>query len=99
MAVESGYDPVIVFDWLETHCTKRSDGRYVTLSGKLLDDSHRDTFDRWKRFAADDPEWIVPFARFTDILFEYGVEWYEFESWADDLYGTNGYSNEGGVKT
>lgn len=86
------YDPVIVFDWLFEHGERRADGRYIKLRGKWLEDSHRDTFERWERFARDDPHWRVPLARFTDILFIYGVEWYEFESWAEDHYGTNGYT-------
>lgn len=87
-----GYDPVIVFDWLDTHGTKRADGRYVTLVGKLLDDSHRDTFERWERFANDDQAWRVPLERLDEILLTYGVMLNELETWAEDLYGWCGYS-------
>lgn len=88
----SGYDPVIVFDWLETHCTHREDGRYVRMGTKVLRDSHRDTFQRWRLFAENDPTFRVPLDRWSDILFIYGVELYEFEAWAEDVYGTDGFA-------
>jgi len=88
-ATEPGFDPVIVFDWLDTHCTKREDGRYVTLCGHLLDDSHRDTFDRWRLKLGEDG-WLVPLGRLDEILLTYGVMLWEFEKWAEDLYGWSG---------
>lgn len=88
-APEPGFDPVIVFDWLDTHCTQREDGRYTTMLGRLIDDSHRDTFDRW-RLKADQPGWLVPLGRLDEILLTYGVMLWEFEKWAEDLYGWSG---------
>lgn len=93
MPGEGSYDPVIVFDWLDTHCTRRDDGRFIKLGRKLLEDSHRDTFDRWIQFAEEDPTWRVPLGRLDEILLTYGVMLYEFETWATDVYGTCGYAD------
>jgi hypothetical protein len=91
MSAWAGFDPVIVFDWLAEHATKREDGRFVTLRRQLIDDSHRDTFARWENFAALDPEYRVPLARWDEILVFYGVMLSEFEDWAQEIYGTSGY--------
>ncbi|MGZ6570498.1 MAG: hypothetical protein ACXVHB_05785 [Solirubrobacteraceae bacterium] len=90
-ATECGFDPVIVFDWLDTHCTKREDGRYLTIGRHLLDDSHRDTLDRWRDAIAVDPAFVVPLGRWDEILMHYGVMLYEFELWASELYGWDAY--------
>ena len=91
MAVEGGYDPVIVLDWLDTHSTKRTeDGRYWTLCGRLLDDSHRDTFARWVEFQHR-PGWVVPLGRWDELLMFYGLMLGEFERWAEELYGWDAY--------
>lgn len=91
MSRVSGYDPVIVFDWLETHCTRREDGRYVRVGQKVLRDTHRDTFQRWIGFAKKDRQFRVPLDRWSDILFDYGIELWEFETWATEIYGTDGF--------
>lgn len=88
---DSGFDPLIVFDWLDEHCTKREDERYVTICGRLLDDSHRDTFDRWRASMHADPSFVVPLGRFDEILMHYGLMLYQFELWAESLYGWDGY--------
>lgn len=87
------YDPVIVFDWLETHGKRRVDGRFTHLGNRLLADTHRDTFARWERFVADDPAWRVPMDRLDEILLIYGVMLNEMETWAQELYGTDGYAD------
>lgn len=87
---EPGFDPLIVFDWLDTHCTKRDDGRYITLAGKLIDDSYRDTFDRWHEKMNDDPSFTVPLGRWDEILLAQGIMLWEFEDWAEKLYGWSG---------
>lgn len=92
MASEGAYDAHIVFAWLDAHCTKREDGRYTHIGRRLLEDTHRDTFDRWRLALSIDPDFRVPLERFTDVLFVYDVEWYEFEDWATTEFGWNAYS-------
>lgn len=89
----SGFDPVLVFDWLDAH-GKRRDGRFVELRGRALEDTHRDTFERWEGFALRDPEWIVPLGRFDEILVFYGLMLYEYEQWATEIYGTSGFKDQ-----
>jgi hypothetical protein len=93
MATEcDGFDPLIVFDWLDEHCSKRDDGRYIALGRKLLDDSHRDTFDRWRLAMDADPVgFLVPLGRLDEILLTYGIMLWEFTGWAEELYGWDGY--------
>lgn len=86
-----GYDPVIVFDWLTTHGTQRADGRYLTLGRRLVDDSHRDTFDRWRAAMDADSQFVVPLGRWDEILHCYGIMLHEFDQWAAELYGWDGY--------
>lgn len=89
--LESGYDPIIVFDFLDTHGTKREDGRYITLNGRLLEDTHRDTFDRWRKAIHERSNFVVPLGRWDEILLIYGVMLHEYAEWAQALYGTDGY--------
>lgn len=86
---EGGFDPVVVFDYLVHNGTQRADGRFLTFNDHLLDDTHRDTFDRW----FDPVAWWsrVPLGRWDEILFLYGVMLYEFEEWAKATHGWNGY--------
>lgn len=97
MVRESGYDPVIVFDWLATHGTSRGDGRFLTLNHRLLEDTHRDTFARWELAANTDPGFRVPLGRWDEILLIYGVMLNEFEAWAEEVYGTTGYEDGDGA--
>lgn len=90
MSVEAGYDPAVVFDWLDTFGTKAPSGRYTTLCGRVLEDTHRDTFDRWREWRAD-PAWRVPLVRLDEILCYYGAALWEFESYAEAAYGWNGF--------
>lgn len=90
-ATESGFDPIIVFDWLDTHCTKREDGRYLTIGRRLIEDTHRDTFDRWRDAMQQQPGFVVPLGRLDEILLCYGVMLHEFEDWARNLYGWDGF--------
>jgi len=90
-ATDSGYDPVVVFDWLDTHCTKRSDGRYLTIEGQLIDDSHRDTFARWEEWMYTQESFVVPLGRLDEILYTYGIHLWELEDWAQGAHGWDGY--------
>ena len=88
---EPGFDPLIVFDWLDSHCTRRpADGRYLTILGRTLEDTHRDTFDRWRLAMATDQRFEVPLGRWDEILMVYGIMLFEFEQWAEELYGWTG---------
>ena len=91
MSSEGGYDVLCVLDWLDAHGTRRSDGRYLTLNGRVLEDTHRDTFERWRKAAAGDAGYLVPLGRLDEILLIYGVMLHEFDSWVSDHYGWDGY--------
>lgn len=82
---ESGYDAAIVFAWLNEHCTQTEEGRYTSICRRFLEETHRDTFDRWKQYA------VVPLERWDEILCFYRLELWEFETWAEEHHGWNGY--------
>lgn len=86
----SGFDPDIVFAWLDAHCQQTERGRYTTIRGRVLEDTHRDTFDRWRQFRLR-PGWLVPLGRWDEILCYYGLMLWEFEAWAEDTHGWNAY--------
>ena len=91
MALEAGYDPAVVFDWLDTHGTKTERGRYTALCGRVLEDTHRDTFDRWREWRTTVDGWRAPLGRFDEILMFYGLNLRDFEWWAEEKYGWNGF--------
>lgn len=88
---EAGYEPAIVFGYLTQFATVRDDGRYLTFAGKLLEDTHRDTFDRWFARETGEPWPRIPLDRWDEILCNYGVALWEFEDWAEHHYGRNGF--------
>lgn len=92
MTSEGGYDPCCVIDWLDEHATRRDDGRYLTLNGRVLEDTHRDTFARWLAAAEADAGYLIPLGRLDEILLLYGVQLWELDDWITTRYGTDGYS-------
>ena len=91
MALEAGYDPAVVFDWLDRHASKTDRGRYTTLCGRVLEDTHRDTFDRWREWRVTVPDWRAPLGRFDEILMFYGLALREFELWAEEHHGWDAF--------
>lgn len=82
---ESGYDAPIVFAWLNEHCNQTEQGRYTSICGRFLEETHRDTFDRWKQYD------VIPLERFDEILCFYRLALWEYEAWSEDHYGWNSY--------
>ena len=89
MLSDGGYAVQIVLGFLDAHGTRRSDGRWLTLNRRTVEDSHRNTFDRWRAAPAD---FLVPLGRIDEILCVYDLALWELDDWAERHHGWDGYS-------
>ena len=88
MSGEGGYRLKVVSAYLDAHARRRpEDGRVMSLNGKLVRESHRETIANWEARSLDH----IPLGRWDELLLDVGLMLWEFEHWAEQHLGTDGY--------
>lgn len=82
---EAGYERELAIGYLESVGTRREDGKFYDIDGVLVTDNHRQTISKWERLD------VVPLGRFDAILVAYGLMLWQYEDWAKQTHGWDGY--------
>lgn len=92
MADEGGYEAEVVWAYLDANATELPTvrGGVDRIAGHKITDSQRETLRRWR----DTNARIIPLGRWDEILLQNDVMLWEFEQWATERFGRDGYVNE-----
>jgi hypothetical protein len=81
----TGYEPEIVFAFIEAYALMRGDGEIEYLNDVRLTDSRRETLRRWRT------KEFIPLSGIDEFLMKHDLMLSELEQWAIANFGRDGF--------